>query len=43
MISLGQHKSDVIDQMIQLAISDYNKGLILLSVIQLSGGHCIFK
>ncbi len=53
-ITLGQHKIDNINRMIQLTdvfcelfrcemgpvISDYNTRLILLSVIQLSGGHC---
>ncbi len=47
-ITLGQRKSDNNNRMIQLtegimgpALSDYNMWLILLSVIQLSGGHCI--
>jgi len=53
-ITLGQHKSDNNNRMIQLtdlvcvhlryngpAIYDYNTRLILLTVIQLSGGHCI--
>ena len=53
-ITLGQHKNDNSNRMIQLThvlyfvyclgimgptISDYNKRVILLSVIQLSGGH----
>ena len=51
-ITLGQHNSDnrmiqltdiycVLFRHIGPVISDYNKRLILLSVIQLSGGHCI--
>ena len=53
-ITLGQHKSDNNNQLIQLtdvfvycwgkmgpAVTDYNKRLIVLSVILLSGGHCI--
>jgi len=56
-ITLGQHKSDNNNRMIQLTdvfcvlfryitgslLSDYNKRLIQLSMIQLSGGHCIVK
>ena len=56
-ITLGQHKSDNNNRMIQLTdvfcvlfryimgspLSDYNKRLIQLSVIQLSGGHCIIN
>ncbi len=52
-IALGRFKSDNNNRMIQLtevccyctngpAISDYNKRLILLTVIQLSGGHCTY-
>ena len=51
-ITVGQYASDNINRMIQLtdvfcvlfrpAMADYNKGLILLSVIQISGGHSTF-
>jgi len=53
-ITLCQHKSDNINRMIQLtdcvllryikgpAVYYYNMCLIILSMIQISGGHCIF-
>ena len=49
-LTLGKHKSYKNNRMIHLTdcldisgavISDYNKRLILLSAIQLRGGHCI--
>ena len=46
-ITLGQHKSETLTEWFKndvfcvvLRYNDYNKRLIILSVIRLSGGHC---
>ena len=40
-ITLGQHKSDNYNGIMGLLVFDYNKRLILLSVIQLSVGFVL--